>query len=241
MNAVSSEERSKITDLRALLAERFPASPSHLASETPVPEHQPGRLTLPTGIPAWDAVTDGLRLGEITELCGRFGGIGLLMDTLLSTCAAAGWLGAWVDAGDSLEACDWNPEALRRMVWVRCQDPLMAIKGADMLLRDGNLSWVVLDLQSAPPQAVRRISGQHWHRFHRLVEHHRNALLVLTSSPMVEGAKVRILSTAPWTLEAIARDRNSLRLETDIQVFVRGRMPALTSEPAGRFSLRKTA
>jgi hypothetical protein len=58
---------------------------------------------------------------------------------------------------------------------------------------------------------------------------------------MVEGAKVRILSTAPWTLEAIARDRNSLRLETDIQVFVRGRMPALTSEPAGRFSLRKTA
>lgn len=240
MNATLPAERSKIADLRALLVDRFPTSASHLACDAPLQQEHPGRKTLKTGIQEWDEATHGLRLGEVTELCGRFGGIGLVMDTLLETCAAAGWLGGWVDAGDSLEVGDWNRAVLRRMVWVRCRDPFMALKGADLLLRDGNLSWVVLDLQSAPIAAVQKISGQHWHRFHRLVEHHGNALLVLTPSPIVEGAKVRVASAVSWTLDAIARERQTLRRETLLQVFVRGRMPTSAPGPLP-LSLRKTA
>jgi hypothetical protein len=108
------------------------------------------------------------------------------------------------------------------MVWVRCQDPLTALKAADLLLRDGNLNWVILDLQGASPAMLRRISAQHWHRFHRLVKHQGNALLVLTPSPMVEGVKVRLAASQAATLESLELPRALLREDLRAQVFVRG-------------------
>lgn len=187
--------------------------------------------TLPTGIASWDEAAGGLRLGEVTEICGSLGGTGLVMDRLLEASAAAGWLGAWVDAGDALEIEDWNAFALRRMLWVRCRNPLMALKSADLLLRDGNLSWVALDLQAVSETALRRISGQHWHRFHRLVANRGNALLVLSPSPMVEGAKVRVLSRQPWTLESLNLPRRDLLANCALEVFVRGRQPGGLPSP----------
>lgn len=192
---------------------------------TPVQHGIAPPSTLPTGIASWDEAAGGLRLGEVTEVCGTLGGTGLVMARLLEASASAGWLGAWVDAGDALEVEDWDTLALRRMLWVRCSTPLMALKSADLLLRDGNLSWVALDLQAVSETALRRISGQHWHRFHRLVAHRGNALLVLSPSPMVEGAKVRILSRKPWPLEALNLPRRDLLAHAYLEVFVRGRQP----------------
>ncbi len=250
---------SVVADLRALLLLRFPASHafnSHKGARQPVhgangtngdaptslrtlpPGIAPTQYgiappsTLPTGIAAWDEAAGGLRLGEVTEICGSLGGTGLVMDRLLEASAAAGWLGAWVDAGDALEVEDWNTLALRRILWVRCRNPLMALKSADLLLRDGNLSWVTLDLQAVSETALRRISGQHWHRFHRLVAHHGNALLVLSPSPMVEGAKVRVLSRQPWPLESLNLPRRDLLANSCFEVFVRGRQPGGAPAPA---------
>ncbi|NBV32738.1 MAG: hypothetical protein EBR81_02780, partial [Proteobacteria bacterium] len=64
---------SVIADLRALLAGRF-------AGTAPVWEAEPSRKTLSTGVAEWDAQTQGLRLGEVTEICGGLGGAGLIMD-----------------------------------------------------------------------------------------------------------------------------------------------------------------
>jgi RecA/RadA recombinase len=200
---------------------------------------------LPTGIGDWDHAAGGLRLGEVTEVCGALGGTSLLMDHLLAATKAAGWLGAWVDAGDSLEVEDWDPEALGRIVWMRCRDTGMALKGADLLLRDGNLSWVTLDLQTVSAKALRRISGQHWHRFHRLVELRGNALLVLTPSPMVEGAKVRVLSRASMKLASLHQPRCELQTSMAFEVFVKGRLPNGMSpkktEPISLIPLSKSA
>ena len=238
-----------VADLRALLLLRFPTSHAFSTHSTP---HSapvisgaapPSHGALPTGIEPWDTVAGGLRLGEVTEICGSLGGTGLVMDRFLEASTAAGCLGAWEDAGDSLEVGDWEARTLRRILWVRCRTPLMALKGADLLLRDGNLSWVALDLQAVSQAALRRISGQHWHRFHRLVEHRGNALLVLTPSPMVEGAKVRVLSRQLWTLASLNLPRRDLFEESAPQVFLRGRqpggMPAPESLPAERH--RRTA
>ena len=198
---------------------------------TPVPYGAAAPPPLPTGIAPWDKAAGGLRLGEVTEVCGSLGGTGLVMDRLLEASAAAGWLGAWVDAGDALEVEDWDALALRRMLWVRCRTPLMALKSADLLLRDGNLSWVALDLQAVSEKALRRISGQHWHRFHRLVAHRGNVLLVLSPSPMVEGARVRILSRRPWPMESLNLPRRDLLAHSSLEVFVRGRQPGGLSAP----------
>ena len=209
---------SVIADLRALLAGRF-------AGTAPVWEAEPSRKTLSTGVAEWDAQTQGLRLGEVTEICGGLGGAGLIMDALLEASAKRGWLGAWVDAGDTLEVADWESQRLRRMLWVRCGEAVLALKSVDLLLRDGNASWVVLDLQGVSPEALQRVSGSHWHRFHRLVEQRENVLVVLSPTPIVEGARVRVAVGCDWTLDALERPREALRREALVQVFVRGRTP----------------
>ena len=214
----SAGTHAVIADLRALLSARFQGA-------EPEWEAQPAGKTLLTGISEWDAQTQGLRLGEVAEICGGLGGAGLLMDALLDACAMRGWLGAWIDTGDTLEVADWEAQRLRRMLLVRCGEPLEALKAADLLLRDGNASWVVLDLQGVSQGALRRISNSHWHRFHRLVEQRDNALVVLTPSPMVEGARVRVAVGRAWTLDALERPRGTLQREVSAQVFVRGRTP----------------
>ncbi len=231
------ENSSVIADLRALLCARFPDSAPVGLKEAQASEK--GRKVLPTGIPDWDALAQGLRLGEVTEVCGRLGGTALIMESLLEAGARAGWLGAWVDGGDSLEVADWHPEWLHRMLWVRCQHPLSALKAADLLLRDGNLSWVTLDLQGASPRELRRVGMQHWHRFHRLTQQQGSALLVLTPAPMVEGARVRVVTQEAATLDSLERPRSQLRTDMSVQVFVRGRQPGVALD--GSQSLQKIA
>lgn len=240
MNACPAEDKpAHIEDLRALLHVRFPGSTQPLSHSEQ--DHRPDsagggspRNVLQTGIADWDSRAGGLRLGEVAEICGRLGASGLVMDALIQAASESGRLGAWVDAGDCLEVEAWQPAWLERMVWVRCQDPLTALKAADLLLRDGNLSWVTLDLQGTAPASLRRISAQHWHRFHRLVRHQGNTLLVLTPSPMVEGVKVRLAASQTATLESLDLPRTLLRGDLRAQVFVRGQQPGVpVADPEG--------
>jgi len=43
------------------------------------------------------------------------------------------------------------------------------VKATDLLLHDGNLPLVLLDLQFLPSRALRKIPPSTWHRFGRLV------------------------------------------------------------------------
>jgi hypothetical protein len=250
---------SVLHDLRALLTERFAqAHPAHLGScstlrTDPAETQTPLRPTLSTGLPAWDTQTGGLRVGEVSEICGPSGGTSLVMDALLEAFSKADWPGAWVDTADTFEVQDWYPEQRERLVWVRCGGQISnALKATDLLLRDGNCSWVVLDLQNGPriprpllsdPNASRvsslgppspktasaqnpyRIPANHWHRFHRLVEQQGNCLVVLSPWPLVESVRVRIAT--PWSvpIEALERPRPELRAALELNVFVRGQRP----------------
>jgi hypothetical protein len=234
-----------MAELRALMVERFPGGiPDWQQSGAPVvPVAAPvgGGRALRTGVASWDALTGGLRLGQITEICGGLGGAGVLLDGLLARGAESGWLGGWVDVGGTLEVADWAQEALGRMVWVRCEGVLSAMKAVDLLLRDGNTSWVILDLQGVSRRSLGGISGSTWHRLHRLVEQRENALVVVTPEPRVEGVRVRIAVEGMervgrgWTLEDLELPRSGLREglwrgENRVRVYVRGRTPS--SEPS---------
>ena len=257
-----------LADLRALLSQRFPKAVSKALQSVEREAALVSFKTLPTGVQAWDGLTGGIRLGEVTEVCGGTGGAGLVLDSLLGACARAGWLGAWVDAGDNLEVSDWAPDSLERMVWVRCPGSpegkgrsaqravgfelgesttgplsdaarvftaLTALKAADLLLRDGNLSWVVLDLQGLSQKELQRVPASAWHRFHRVVEERANVLLVLTPRPMVEGVRVRVVVEEEWGLEALETPRHQLQERALVRVSERGRAPALEE------GFRKTA
>lgn len=207
-----------LEELRSLLAERFQHA-------LPAAQPPPAPVPLPTGLPAWDAQTGGIRPGEITEICGGLAATHLVLEGVLESFFRAGWLGAWVDAGNSLDVDAWCPHHLQRLLWVRCRSALMAVKAADLLLRDGNCSWVLLDLQGMAPASLRGLCGTHWHRFHRLLARQGGSLLVLSRSPLVEGVRVRIRADENWTLDALERPRLALRAQAPVHVFVRGRIP----------------
>jgi hypothetical protein len=96
------------------------------------------------------------------------------------------------------------------------------VKAADLLVRDGNLSVLVLDLQGMSARELHKIRASTWHRFHRLMEERDSVLLVLTSQPMVEGAVTRIALEPAGDLSVRLRDRNDLSAGLRVRIFERG-------------------
>ena len=217
-SALPSATRDRLADLRRILGEKFPAS-----------EQKPGGI-LPTGLAAVDAAEGGLRRAALTELHGSSGTGALFLQAMLRTCGREKIFAALVDAGRSFEPANSSSAMLSRLLMVLCSDATHAIKSVDLLLRDGNLSVVLLDLQAAPTQEIRRIPASTWHRFQRLVEQTATAFVVLTPQPIVEGAQVRIAAPARWTLAAQRRWRRDLLAEISAQVFPRRAAARWTGE-----------
>ena len=210
---------SKIISLaavRAVLAERFPqaAAPPARFWET-----------------GWPALEGAIPLGALAEVCSRETCGRLFLDRVLS---AVRRRGDW--AGLIEVECSMDFAGERRASWARvlggfCKTTVQAVQAADLLLRDGNLTLVLLDLQTAPSRDLGRISASTWHRFQRLAERSGTALVVLTPQPMVEAARVRIALDGRWDLAALRRPRAELFAQMKVQVFHRRRNAQPTAEP----------
>lgn len=202
--------------LRTELSKKFGAAAAGIAG---VPEQSPHPPPLPTGIPSWDAA-GGLQRGQITEACGGSADGALLLESILMQ--SPGRISALVDAADSLEPADWSPCCLKRLLWVRCGNIKQALHATDLLLRDGNCQLLALNLQGVSGKKAGTIANTVWHRFHRLLERHPSALLVLSTHPLVEGVKTRVASESAWNLDALDKPRATLLKSLSINVFKRG-------------------
>ncbi len=206
--AVSPAPLGRLHALRALLAEKFPT-----------PERQPAG-TLPTGLAVFDAAEGGLRRGSLTEVSGSSGAGGMFLEVALAMLVREKYFAALVDGGCTFDPQGCGAPALRRLLWVQCAEAAQAVKAADLLLRDGNLALVLLDVQMLPLRELRRIPASTWHRFQRVVEQSGTAFVVLPSQPMVEGAPVRIGMRPRWDLAALRQRRRALLAALEAQVFV---------------------
>ena len=110
-----------------------------------------------------------------------------------------------------------------RVLGVFCETADQGVKVTDLLLRDGNLPLVLLDLQAMPLRSLGRIPANTWHRFQRLVEKSGTALVVMTPQPLVEAARMRITLRGNWDLAALRRPRRELIDDVEVQVFRRGK------------------
>ncbi len=121
------------------------------------------------------------------------------------------WIGL-IDGRDSFDptALDFG---LSRLLWVRCQQASEALKAADLLLRDGNLSLIILDLAFNPLAQLRKTPATIWYRLQRLVEHKATALLALTPRPMISSAKARLHLHANFQLTDLERPQTELLRE----------------------------
>ena len=188
---------AKILQLRELLAERGLAT-------APRP---PARLR--AGWPALDAAAgEGLPKGGITELhCACHGGA-LAVTQLLAASGRARHFIALIDGSDGFDPTSVETAALARLLWVRCHDAAEAVRAADLLLRDGNLPLVLMNLRGCADAA--RVPGQAWYRLQRIVEQSGVALLVLTRRAMIPSARVRIALHGVFTDDDLERDRAGL-------------------------------
>ena len=209
---------SSIADLRALLAEKFPAPPS-----TPV-------SFMATGLPVIDDATGGLPRSALTECAGSVAGVSLLLHSLLGAVAHHRAFAALVDPASAFDPCGVPPHFLPRLLWVQPGNAEQSIRAADLLLRDGNLPLVMLDLHSEPPRRLLRLPAASWHRLQRLAEAGTAVLLVLTPQPTIEAARLRLLLRTSLTLDSMASPRTDLAAGLD--VVIQRQRPTLLSRTA---------
>jgi hypothetical protein len=181
---------SKIVQIRQLLAEKFPgvrlAGEPAPARDTPV---------WATGIWALDqALPGGVARGSLTEVSSEGGGFGsgLILRQLIRQAAATHQWIALIDGTDCFDPGPFDNATLEHLLWLRCKKADEAVKAADLVLRDGNLPIIALDLMLNSARELRKIPSSTWYRFQRLVEEGAAAFVAMTPTPMVSSAKHRV-------------------------------------------------
>ena len=197
-----------VLDLRKLLTERFPHAPAAAATQ------------LVTGLAFLDeAIGGGLPKGAITELISPevSAGSALLILALLETAQRDCYFLALIDGRDSFDPQPLGNACLGHLLWMRCTKALEAIKAADLLLRDGNLPLVIVDLVLNPREELRKIPQTNWYRLQRLVESTSTACLVLTRQGRVSSAQLKIVLENVWNLESFEQEDAISRLRIRVQ------------------------
>ena len=183
-----------------------------------------------TGWEEIDAPEGGLPHNAVTELCSSLGCGGFFLHRVLASLRERRGLAALVDGGRTFDPGSYDAAAFARLLTVFCETAEQSVKVTDLLLRDGNLPLVLLDLQAVPLRSLGRIPASTWHRFQRLTERSGTALVVMTPQPVVEAARVRITLRASWSLSALQRPRRELFANIRAQVYRRGKHAAPMEE-----------
>jgi len=196
-----------IVDLRKLLAERFPHPTS------------PPTSLLQTGLSFLDQTGGGLPKSAITELITpkQSAGSASLVHGLLRSAQKDRHFIALIDGSDSFDPGSSDNSALRHLLWVRCRKAFDAIKAADLLLRDGNFSLVIVDLVLNSIEELRKIPQTSWYRLQRLVEAAPTACLIINRQSLVSSAQLKIVLEHSWTLEALEKENAISNLRFRIQ------------------------
>lgn len=201
-----------ITALRSLVDSRFPTSVRKAG------------CGVPTGVPAIDAALGGgLPPGKLTELVSELTGSGgqLALTRLLVTTRAARQRVALVDGADGFAPHSVPGDALRHLVWVRPVTLAETLAVADMLVRDGNYTVVVLDLRGIAARELLNTPKANWHRLQRAAESRPAAVLVQTTQGLVPAVPWRLALRTPQGLAARRMEREQLLAELTVET-VRG-------------------
>lgn len=134
-------------------------------------------------------------------------GAGLL---LLHLCSQAKGPLALVDANDSLDLPALSSELRNRLLWLRGHGVKDSLKAADMLLRDGNLTTVLLDLRQVPSTQLLGLPSSIWHRLRMLAERAHAAVMIFTPCQTVGCAAMRWSVSGDFNLGSNREERRNL-------------------------------
>ena len=203
-----------VIQLRALLLEKFPGLRMGAGEQgARIPAWE-------TGLPRIDEPLGGLPKGALSEVVApeKSCGSSTLMHALIERAARENQIVALIDGADSFDITALGEEALSRLLWVRCRSASEAMKSADIILRDNNISLVLLDLASASAAELRKIPATTWHRFQRLVEEKTTVCVVLTPPLMAGAARVRFALRSRFSLAALETGAEALLRELKVEI-----------------------
>lgn len=199
---------ANVIAFRELLQSKFPEA--HAV-------RQEAKTTWHTGVASLDAIQ--LPLGTLIEIVSESSssGVGLLQAALLHRETAVAEYTAMVDGSDAFDPWSVGASELDRFLWVRCQQLPQAIKAADLLLRDGNIPLVLMDLQLHSARELLRLPSSVWHRLRMLGEKSGVTTCIFTPSPVISCAATRLLLHPSFTLEDHQRPTPDLTHALQVQ------------------------
>lgn len=159
----------------------------------------------------------GVPRGRLTEVVAPQGS-GAFLGMVLRALATEGKRAALIDGRNALDPQSLGPELCRNVLWVRCCEATEAIKAADLLLRDGNLPVVILDLQMNTQRDLAEIPNPTWYRLRNLAEETDTALLTLTETRRVPCAALRLELRSDLTMESLETPRRDVEARLRVAV-----------------------
>lgn len=163
----------------------------------------------------------GLAKGSITEVVGATPGcgVGLIISALLQRPMEVMEPTVLVDGSDVFDP--WtapSATALENLLWVRCAQASQAIRATDLLLRDGNMPLVLLDLQHCSEREVHALASSVWHRLRMLAEKSDVCLCAFTPCRTVPCAAARLVLGQRFNTEDQYRLQHQLMRDLHGQV-----------------------
>ena len=198
----------KVIQLRQSLSERFPGLRMQLEDHAEFPwQDAPS-----SGSQIDDLLQNRMARGALNEIVAgpETSGSATLVREIIHRAVAGGRIAGLVDGGDSFEVTQMADADLPHLLWVRCSDAEQAVKAADLLLRDGNLPLVIVDLKFNPENQLRGIGATTWYRLQRLVETTSAVCVIVTPRACVAPARVRITLHSRFSPEDLLRDSDEL-------------------------------
>ena len=192
-----------LEDLRKQLREKFPQAHGHATL--------PDATSEATGRPFEVATFPAGAISEIIPAADG-GGFSLWIAGLLAEPEEAAEFPKFVlvDGSDAFDPTSHTADACSQLLWVRCAKIQEALKAADLLVRDANIPFIMLDLCGLPPASLRSIPASAWWRLKQLCETGACRLIVLSPSPLVPCASLRLELSARLSLTDFDLPRNEI-------------------------------
>jgi hypothetical protein len=213
LNSIYGKMRPQLNELRALLKERFPqahaagrsahdAVVKTTAVETTAVATSPPREVLVTAQEVLHPAP-----GTFTEVTSPLSGYGsiLTLTGLLLKSLGRSHPTALVDGKDSFEPTTLPAALMPFLLWVRCRNLGEALRATDILVQDGNLPIVVLDLQLIPESELRQTPGSTWQRLRMTTAQSHVSLVAFTPCQTISAAHIRFALQQRSSLDLLER------------------------------------
>ena len=231
----SSPKRADFQALRALLQKRYPEAHRRVeagAGNGPVMVNgSGGGPLLPTGIPGLDA--EGVPETGLIEVVGaEASGVSLVIWSVIRQVLHSGRAVALIDSGDGCDvARAWPEEIMARLLWVRCHGVEEAVRAMDLLVRDGNVRHLIMDLRenaregvrkSPPGSSVYAVPHPVWYRLRNVAEENALWVMVASRERTVPCAIMRCQLSGRFGLGDLSVPRETLLKRVAVEVEHRG-------------------